>query len=323
VLRPSHLFEAANNWSVRSRWWLRRFGFRGSFCGFVDSSYGRRRLKTDSVTNLSRRSKSPRFGWNFPTRKSPTVTCGTHCEVSVSELAQQFGCAAVPTYFFYFQRRLVARLNFLVGSRAVRPSFRRPRRWLEFEPLHFGVNQHREKFSEYSPLRRRGPIIGCLSEVWSRAAVVIAWIVVGGHRGRRTALRRLRSRFADRPALESVFTQHKIDAVRFAAEASSPSPSETQYFLRPNVARCEFARCRHRNGVRKFFSFPLPHVCEAGNGHARHPKAHQPFGKSKLVFEQTGGLQGLHRTTMQSSAISTPPELQGAASIIAGNHLFA
>ncbi len=98
---------------------------------------------------------------------------------------------------------------------------------------------------------------------------------------------------ADRPALESVFTQHKIDAVmHFAAEALvAKSVREPSIFYATNVAGgVNLLDAVTRHGVKKFIfsstaaTYGEPETVPIPENHPKAPI--NPYGKSKLVFEQ-------------------------------------
>jgi UDP-glucose 4-epimerase len=98
---------------------------------------------------------------------------------------------------------------------------------------------------------------------------------------------------ADRPALESVFTQHKIDAVmHFAAEALvAKSVREPSIFYATNVAcGVNLLDAVTRHGVKKFIfsstaaTYGEPETVPIAEDHPKAPI--NPYGKSKLVFEQ-------------------------------------
>ena len=98
---------------------------------------------------------------------------------------------------------------------------------------------------------------------------------------------------ANRPQLESVFTQHKIDAVmHFAAEALvAKSVSEPSIFYATNVAcGVNLLHAVTRHGVKKFIfsstaaTYGEPEIVPIPEDHRKSPI--NPYGKSKLVFEQ-------------------------------------
>jgi UDP-glucose 4-epimerase len=98
---------------------------------------------------------------------------------------------------------------------------------------------------------------------------------------------------ADRPQLESVFTQNKIDAVmHFAAEALvAKSVSEPSIFYATNVAcGVNLLDAVTRHGVKKFIfsstaaTYGEPEIVPIPEDHRKLPI--NPYGKSKLVFEQ-------------------------------------
>jgi len=97
---------------------------------------------------------------------------------------------------------------------------------------------------------------------------------------------------ANRPALEAVFTQHKIDAVmHFAAEALvAKSVSEPSIFYATNVAGgVNLLDAITRHGVTKFIfsstaaTYGEPEIVPIPEDHRKAPI--NPYGKSKLVFE--------------------------------------
>src|SRR6266699_4619057 len=98
---------------------------------------------------------------------------------------------------------------------------------------------------------------------------------------------------ANRPQIESVFTQHKIDAVmHFAAEALvAKSVSEPSIFYATNVAGgVNLLDAVTRHGVKKFIfsstaaTYGEPEIAPIPEEHRKAPI--NPYGKSKLVFEQ-------------------------------------
>src|SRR5258708_4328382 len=98
---------------------------------------------------------------------------------------------------------------------------------------------------------------------------------------------------ADRPQIETVFTQHKIDAVmHFAAEALvAKSVSEPSIFYATNVAGgVNLLDAVTRHGVKKFIfsstaaTYGEPEIDPIPEDHPKAPI--NPYGKSKLVFEQ-------------------------------------
>ncbi len=98
---------------------------------------------------------------------------------------------------------------------------------------------------------------------------------------------------ADRPQLESVFSQHKIDAVmHFAAEALvAKSVREPSIFYATNVAcGVNLLDAVTRHGVNKFIfsstaaTYGEPEIVPIPEDHRQAPI--NPYGKSKLVFEQ-------------------------------------
>jgi len=97
----------------------------------------------------------------------------------------------------------------------------------------------------------------------------------------------------DRPQLEAVFSQNKIDAVmHFAAEALvAKSVSEPSIFYATNVAcGVNLLDTMTRHGVRKFIfsstaaTYGEPEIIPIPEDHRKAPI--NPYGKSKLVFEQ-------------------------------------
>ena len=98
---------------------------------------------------------------------------------------------------------------------------------------------------------------------------------------------------ADRPQLETVFSQHKIDAVmHFAAEALvAKSVREPSIFFATNVAcGVNLLDAMTRHGVKKFIfsstaaTYGEPEIVPIPEDHRQKPI--NPYGKSKLVFEQ-------------------------------------
>src|SRR5260370_29918840 len=98
---------------------------------------------------------------------------------------------------------------------------------------------------------------------------------------------------ADRPELEAVFTQYKIDAgMHFAAEALvAKSVSEPSIFYATNVAcGVNLLDAVTRHGVKKFIfsstaaTYGEPEIVPIPEDHRKTPI--NPYGKSKLVFEQ-------------------------------------
>ena len=96
----------------------------------------------------------------------------------------------------------------------------------------------------------------------------------------------------NRPALEAVFNQHKIDAVmHFAAEALvAKSVSEPSIFYATNVAcGVNLLDAVTRHGVKKFIfsstaaTYGEPEIVPIPEDHRKAPI--NPYGKSKLVFE--------------------------------------
>jgi UDP-glucose 4-epimerase len=97
---------------------------------------------------------------------------------------------------------------------------------------------------------------------------------------------------ANRPALEAVFNQHKIDAVmHFAAEALvAKSVSEPSIFYATNVAcGVNLLDAVTRHGVKKFIfsstaaTYGEPEIVPIPEDHRKAPI--NPYGKSKLTFE--------------------------------------
>jgi len=95
------------------------------------------------------------------------------------------------------------------------------------------------------------------------------------------------------PQIESVFAQHKIDAVmHFAAEALvAKSVSEPSIFYATNVAGgVNLLDAVTRHGVKKFIfsstaaTYGEPETVPIPEDHRKAPI--NPYGKSKLVFEQ-------------------------------------
>src|SRR6266404_4125755 len=98
---------------------------------------------------------------------------------------------------------------------------------------------------------------------------------------------------ANRPQLDNVFSQHKIDAVmHFAAEALvAKSVSEPSIFYATNVAGgVNLLDAVTRHGVKKFVfsstaaTYGEPEIVPIPEDHRKAPI--NPYGKSKLVFEQ-------------------------------------
>ena len=98
---------------------------------------------------------------------------------------------------------------------------------------------------------------------------------------------------ANRPQLETVFTQHKIDAVmHFAAEALvAKSVREPSIFYATNVsAGVNLLDAVTRHEVKKFIfsstaaTYGEPETVPIPEDHRKAPI--NPYGKSKLVFEQ-------------------------------------
>jgi UDP-glucose 4-epimerase len=97
---------------------------------------------------------------------------------------------------------------------------------------------------------------------------------------------------ANRPQLDNVFSQHKIDAVmHFAAEALvAKSVSEPSIFYATNVAGgVNLLDAVTRHGVKRFIfsstaaTYGEPEVVPIPEDHPKAPI--NPYGKSKLVFE--------------------------------------
>ena len=97
---------------------------------------------------------------------------------------------------------------------------------------------------------------------------------------------------ADRPQLETVFSQHKVDAVmHFAAEALvAKSVREPSIFYATNVAcGVNLLDAMTRHGVKKFIfsstaaTYGEPEIVPIPEDHLQKPI--NPYGKSKLVFE--------------------------------------
>jgi UDP-glucose 4-epimerase len=97
----------------------------------------------------------------------------------------------------------------------------------------------------------------------------------------------------DRPALEAVFAQHKIDAVmHFAAEALvAKSVSEPSIFYATNVAcGVNLLDAVTRHGIKEFIfsstaaTYGEPEIVPIPEDHRKVPI--NPYGKSKLTFEQ-------------------------------------
>jgi UDP-glucose 4-epimerase len=114
----------------------------------------------------------------------------------------------------------------------------------------------------------------------------------------------------DRSQLESVFSQHKIDAVmHFAAEALvAKSVREPSIFYATNVAcGVNLLDAITRHGVKKFIfsstaaTYGEPEVVPIPEDHRKAPI--NPYGKSKLVFEQIladyRSYTGLHYVTLR------------------------
>ncbi len=97
---------------------------------------------------------------------------------------------------------------------------------------------------------------------------------------------------ANRPQLDNLFSQHKIDAVmHFAAEALvAKSVSEPSIFYATNVAGgVNLLDAVTRHGVKKFIfsstaaTYGEPEIVPIPEDHPKAPI--NPYGKSKLVFE--------------------------------------
>jgi UDP-glucose 4-epimerase len=97
---------------------------------------------------------------------------------------------------------------------------------------------------------------------------------------------------ANRPQLDNLFSQHKIDAVmHFAAEALvAKSVSEPSIFYATNVAGgVNLLDAVTRHGVKKFIfsstaaTYGEPEIVPIPEDHRKAPI--NPYGKSKLVFE--------------------------------------
>src|SRR5260370_27137742 len=120
---------------------------------------------------------------------------------------------------------------------------------------------------------------------------------------------------ADRPALEAVFTKHKIDAVmHFAAEALvAKSVSEPSIFYATNVAcGVNLLDAVTRHGVKKFIfsstaaTYVEPEIVPIPQDHRKTPT--NPYGKSKLVVEQILADYKLYTGLKYGSLLySTPP----------------
>jgi UDP-glucose 4-epimerase len=115
---------------------------------------------------------------------------------------------------------------------------------------------------------------------------------------------------ADRPNLESVFTQNKIDAVmHFAAEALvGKSMREPSTFYAANVAcGINLLDAVTRHGVKKFIfsstaaTYGEPETSPIPEDHRKSPI--NPYGKTKLLFEQVladyKNYTGLHYATLR------------------------
>src|ERR1700730_13053506 len=98
---------------------------------------------------------------------------------------------------------------------------------------------------------------------------------------------------ANRPQLDNLFSQHKIDAVmHFAAEALvAKSVSEPSIFYATNVAGgVNLLDAVTRHGVKKLIfsstaaTYGEPEIVPIPENHPKSPI--NPYGKSKLVFEQ-------------------------------------
>jgi len=97
---------------------------------------------------------------------------------------------------------------------------------------------------------------------------------------------------ANRPQLDNLFSQHKIDAVmHFAAEALvAKSVNEPSIFYATNVAGgVNLLDAATRHGVKKFIfsstaaTYGEPEIVPIPEDHPKAPI--NPYGKSKLVFE--------------------------------------
>jgi UDP-glucose 4-epimerase len=115
---------------------------------------------------------------------------------------------------------------------------------------------------------------------------------------------------ADRPQLEAVFTQNKIDAVmHFAAEALvAKSMREPSTFYAANVAcGINLLDAVTRHGIKKFVfsstaaTYGEPDTVPIPEDHRKLPI--NPYGKSKLLFEQVladyRGYTGLQYATLR------------------------
>jgi UDP-glucose 4-epimerase len=98
---------------------------------------------------------------------------------------------------------------------------------------------------------------------------------------------------ANRPQLDTIFSQHKIEAVmHFAAEALvAKSVSNPSIFYATNVAGgVSLLDAATRHGVKKFIfsstaaTYGEPEIVPIPEDHRKSPI--NPYGKSKLVFEQ-------------------------------------
>lgn len=98
---------------------------------------------------------------------------------------------------------------------------------------------------------------------------------------------------ANRPQLDNIFSQHRIDAVmHFAAEALvAKSVSNPSIFYATNVAGgVNLLDAVTRHGVKKFIfsstaaTYGEPEIVPIPEDHRKAPI--NPYGKSKLVFEQ-------------------------------------
>src|SRR5260221_5426028 len=102
----------------------------------------------------------------------------------------------------------------------------------------------------------------------------------------------LQADLANRPQLDNIFSQHRIDAVmHFAAEALvAKSVSEPSIFYATNVAGgVNLLDAVTRHGVKKFIfsstaaTYGEPEIVPIPEDHRKAPI--NPYGKSKLVFE--------------------------------------
>jgi UDP-glucose 4-epimerase len=115
---------------------------------------------------------------------------------------------------------------------------------------------------------------------------------------------------ANRPQIENIFSQHKIDAVmHFAGEALvAKSVKEPSIFYASNVAcGVNLLDAVTRHGVKKFIfsstaaTYGEPEIVPIPEDHRKAPI--NPYGKSKLVFEQIladyRAYTGLHYVTLR------------------------